>query len=942
MSEEEVPIKQTPKNNPYYYKLEKFYNENSPFYPLSNQKASNTQAFSNPRLFRSGSFYDDETRNNSIENLPIYSPSKSDFVAPINEKTVSDYKFSLKQLYPQHQEYLIIEDLFYVLLGFDGEYIYRIDSKTSKNLFFDDLANNNVKNFEVSKDLDQSLKDLVYRILPLANYYTQIENFIETHSLFEYGQINQAFSASIRRLLQEYRILINQLEHQFHTSNSFSLQKLWYYIHPHIHTLATLSSLIEKIQVKESPFSHPEDKSEMTNSSSHADFFLMSNKNTVLPRGGALLTLIHNDILVYSGDPITKKLYEYLLSYASVPYFKILKRWIYHGEIKDPSNEFMVEKKNIRKENLHEEFNDMYWEQCYTLREEAIPTFLASYKHKILAAGKYLNVIREYKREETGKLLGYNFLSSNESIEREGILSKIPYMEADELMKTIGEGRYKVEIDLAYHSANKALIDLIFKEQHLIDRLRSIKHYLFLDQSDFLTHFLDIASSELEKRSKDISLTKLQSLLDISLRNPSSVSSQDPYNENVRVEMSRCSLIEQLLKINSIVGVGVETIQQSVKDLKTYKQNWNTLRDSVKTFTDNHTLTGYDAFTLNYSVKFPLTLILNMTAMTKYQLLFRHIFSCKYVEKRLAESWLLQSSSKINIWKGRKEKRAKDTQTTLLSLRIYSLRSKMLNFVQQFMYYVCFEVLEPNWVLMEQKIKKATTVEEVLKIHSDFQDTCLKECMLTTPNSLKIFNEIMMTCKKFVKFFEWCISDNNSSTTVMNNPPEDMDIDSHNNSQEDLGPKVSNRSQPLVILKHYEDNFLYHLKKLIDIFHFSTVESSIFSSLLIRLDYNQYYYHLQSLSIGPSTLNMNLGHSSETKRGSKRADGHGEGSEEEDSEAEVEVDAENKMDSTMEDQNGGNNESSSKNDNDIEMDLSQYSSNPSIDFSDEDDADNYD
>jgi gamma-tubulin complex component 2 len=572
---------------------------------------------------------------------------------------------------------------------------------------------------------------------------------------------------------------------------------------------------------------------------------------------------------------MTKKLYEYLLSYASVPYFKILKRWIYHGEIKDPSNEFMVEKKNIRKENLHEEFNDMYWEQCYTLREEAMPTFLASYKHKILAAGKYLNVIREYKREESGKLLGYNFLSSNESIEKEGVLSKIPYMEADELMKTIGEGRYKIEIDLAYHSANKALIDLIFKEQHLVDRLRSIKHYLFLDQSDFLTHFLDIASSELEKRSKDISLTKLQSLLDISLRNPSSVSSQDPYNENVRVEMSRCSLIEQLLKINSIVGVGVETVQQSVKDLKTYKQNWNALRDSVKTFTDNHTLTGYDAFTLNYSVKFPLTLILNMTAMTKYQLLFRHIFSCKYVEKRLAESWLLQSSSKINIWKGRKEKRAKDSETTLLSLRIYSLRSKMLNFVQQFMYYVCFEVLEPNWVLMEQKIKKATTVEEVLTIHSDFQDTCLKECMLTTPNSLKIFNEIMMTCKKFVKFFEWCISENNSSTsTITSNAPDDMDIDGHTNSLEDLGidtngvndGKISNRSHPLIILKHYEDNFLYHLKKLIDILHFSTVESSIFSSLLIRLDYNQYYYHLQSLSIGPSTVNMQLDNSDEKKQ----------------------------------------------------------------------------
>jgi len=97
--------------------------------------------------------------------------------------------------------------------------------------------------------------------------------------------------------------LINQLEHQFHTSNSFSLQKLWYYIHPHIHTMATLSSLIEKIQVKESPFNHSEDNStsDVSNFSNPSDFFLMNNKNTVLPRGGALLTLIHNDILVYSG-----------------------------------------------------------------------------------------------------------------------------------------------------------------------------------------------------------------------------------------------------------------------------------------------------------------------------------------------------------------------------------------------------------------------------------------------------------------------------------------------------------------------------------------------------------------------------------------------------------------------------------------------------------------
>lgn len=53
------------------------------------------------------------------------------------------------------------------------------------------------------------------------------------------------------------------------------------------------------------------------------------------------------------------------------------------------------EKKNVRKENLKEDFNDAYWEMRYTIREVAVPSFLEPLKHKILVAGKYLNVVRE-------------------------------------------------------------------------------------------------------------------------------------------------------------------------------------------------------------------------------------------------------------------------------------------------------------------------------------------------------------------------------------------------------------------------------------------------------------------------------------------------------------------------------------------------------------------
>jgi gamma-tubulin complex component 2 len=95
-------------------------------------------------------------------------------------------------------------------------------------------------------------------------------------------------------------------------------------------------------------------------------------------------------------DPVAKKLYAHLLEKASIPYFSILRTWIHEGEINDPYDEFMVqERKGVNKDQLKQDFNDMYWEQRYTLRRDGIPDFLAPFSEKVLLAGKYLNVLRE-------------------------------------------------------------------------------------------------------------------------------------------------------------------------------------------------------------------------------------------------------------------------------------------------------------------------------------------------------------------------------------------------------------------------------------------------------------------------------------------------------------------------------------------------------------------
>ena len=62
----------------------------------------------------------------------------------------------------------------------------------------------------------------------------------------------------------------------------------------------------------------------------------------------------------------------------------------------------------------------------------------------------------------------------------------------------------------------------------------------------------------------------------------------------------------------------------------------------------------------------------------------------------------------------------------------------MLAFVQQILAFVTFEVLEPNWRNLEAKLAKVTTVDQLLRDHSDFLDTCLKEAMLTSARLLSV------------------------------------------------------------------------------------------------------------------------------------------------------------------------------------------------------------
>ena len=114
--------------------------------------------------------------------------------------------------------------------------------------------------------------------------------------------------------------------------------------------------------------------------------------------------------------------------------------------------------------------------------------------------------------------------------------------------------RFYKFIEDAYSHANRTLLQLLLKDQQLIRRLRSLKHYFFLSQSSFLTHFLDLSANELRKSSKSASVVKLQSLLDLALN--TDIQGEDTlFREDIKVTMAESGLYDFLLKVVTVSGV---------------------------------------------------------------------------------------------------------------------------------------------------------------------------------------------------------------------------------------------------------------------------------------------------------------------------------------------------------------------------------------------------
>ena len=629
--------------------------------------------------------------------------------------------------------------------------------------------------------------------------------------------------------------MVGQLEQMAHEGVKFTLQKMWFYVAPSLDVMGNVAALASTITERTSATKTSIDDYD-------ARFFAEGGSDSNRD-SGMLLTILSKRMVALSGNQEAAKLQGFLLSKASAPYMQTLSTWITTGQLDDPFNEFMVEERSyLSKDKLKEDFNDVYWEQRYTLRDDAIPEFLEPWKDKILLAGKYLNVLRE---------CGIDIRKTGD---HSSLVTKSIHSNVDDVAKAVDDGRFIISIEQAYLFANKSLIDLLFKNHKLLDRLRSLKRFFLLEQSDYLTHFLDLAISDLMKPASEVPLEKVRSLLELVIRSPSSCCSSDEFKADVTVELHPMTLFQQLLKISSMVGVDMKKHLQNLRSGRSFDINESLAENALD---DPSTLgglagssappTGIEALMIGHSVNFPISLIINKKMVTKYQLIFRKLFLCKYLERLLYATWLDQTKLQSELHK------AAPSKSTLSNNRLEEmkmlgrmslLREKMLHFIQMFMYYVFFEVLEPNWNAFELQLQKASTVDEILASHDDFLNSCLKECMLTNPKLIKLFSGLVNTCHDFVQFSDSYAKSQVDRVSI----PKSTSSDNLSTDAMDHIPHMTQFEHSVgsddATLRKLEDVFLRQMLRLMDSLQVLGVsETPRLSHLLSQLDYNSFYHH---------------------------------------------------------------------------------------------------
>ncbi|KAG7304513.1 hypothetical protein JYU34_011463 [Plutella xylostella] len=288
---------------------------------------------------------------------------------------------------------------------------------------------------------------LLARIAHLGFLHDRLKEFIDPASgLMPQGLMGEGLVSSIRDELTEYYRSVALLQSQACDSDGGggTLRRMCVWAQEPLHRLTWLANIAHTAHHK---------------------------------KGGELASCVHR--FVRHGDDRVATLARRLLTALTYPLLLMLTRWLMHGEIEDPFNEFFIESRSGVP-------IDRMWHDKYRVREWMVPSFMSREQaSQILATGKSVVFMREACAHEPAPAAHAQSLTlllqppSGTEAEQEGSA----WWEAPELRDAVAS---------AHTAASQRLLTALTTHHHLLDHLVAHRRYLLLAQGDFVHHLMTL------------------------------------------------------------------------------------------------------------------------------------------------------------------------------------------------------------------------------------------------------------------------------------------------------------------------------------------------------------------------------------------------------------------------------------------------------------------
>ncbi|KAH9951715.1 gamma-tubulin complex DGRIP91/SPC98 component [Amylocystis lapponica] len=603
---------------------------------------------------------------------------------------------------PHLPEHLMLRDTLYLLQGISGKYVHFSPSKdpeeNSELTFTDDPK----------YIISTPVKALVYRLAEVGHLYMRVDTFVrEREGRVGVGMIEQSLCHHLQTQLTEYYRLIAVLESQMAASRG-----------------------------ADGTAQEPGDREEETGLTLKrldvwiADWRLRMRMMSVCvegargAHGGALVNLIHG--YADNGDPFVRRFTDQMLEEVSKPFFAILHKWLFSGELTDPFLEFFVA---VDPELAHLQYmqspsgqlagdggfnglggdvEDMstehegglkLWETKYQFQKDMLPAFVGEvFGRKIFSTGKSLNFIR-YSCHDS------DWVATRERLSNTG--GTLKYSDIGGLERSI---------DAAYQIASQRLFDVFFEKYKLLDHLRALKNYLLLGHGDFADQLMETLAPSLARPANTL------------------------YRHNLT------ATLESAVRASNAQSDGPDVLRRLDARMLEY----------------SHGELGWDVFTLEYKVDAPLDTVLDPDAMGRYLRLFNHLWKVKRIEGALTKGWMRVAGGAKTFL------RVPDFDYDWHQIRI--VMAEMIHFIRQMEAYCQLEVIECSWkVLLDFVHKKEGDLDALIDAHRAYLDRTVKKILLLSPkagreeNLLNQVRDVFAVILQFREatddFYNYCLSE---------------------------------------------------------------------------------------------------------------------------------------------------------------------------------------